>query len=361
MKIRSLVLGVILGLCSVFSVFGLVGCGDVSINTVKANFQKLDETYAKHATVFKEDQYEGIVTSYMIDYDTIVNGYVSSNKPGFGELKEIYNAMLIVSSDFIDNNKNYVTLLNEKEMSKASKKALNSFNEALVDYIKNIDIFVKARESFVDYFDQFGSSFNENTDEIYLRRFKKSYGVLVTKNVNLALKLANVVEETKIFDLLKETTPTVNDTQIVKEYLRAKMLPIFSEFTITEVHNELNWNGQAETETKVRITELMEQIDQAFTNYKGRFLGSGGSVTQLTKEEMADLFEKIEIFLIEEEDFLQAAKGLNVSSLAVDFDNDLEEFIKEKNTLAEVYIAKMEQFITITLPEFMTQVNQIIY
>lgn len=174
------------------------------------------------------------------------------------------------------------------------------------------------------------------------------------------MNLAKTIETTEIFELLKKTTPTENDTRILKEYIRAKMLPIFSEFMITEIENNLNWEAQAATETKTRIDNLLAQLNTRFINYKSHFVGSSEAVSTLSAEEMTQLFGYIEDFFVETDAYLQALKGLKIKKLAVDYDNDFERY-KKSNNLAEVYLEKMEQFVGTTLFDFMNTTLNIIY
>lgn len=360
MKFKKIMAGLTLCCCSLFALLGLGGCGGVTLSTIQENFDKLDATYKEYSSVFTQGVVDNMDTNYMIKYGTIVDGYVTEKREGYVELLDIYNSTLVISSDYIDNNKEYIKNLDEKNLSKESKTALKDLNESLVEYTDTISDFVRARKTFVDYFEEFNGQLSEESSSAYLRKFKKSYGELVSKNIELSMSLASAIETTEIFDLLKKTTPTENDTKIMKEYIRAKMLPIFSEFKITELENNLNWQGQAETETKDRIDNLLASLESKFATYKARFVGSNENVSTLTSEEMNQLFDYVENFLAETDAYIQALKGLNISVLAVDYDNNMEKYL-EKNPLAETYLEKMEQFIGTTLTNFMDQVVNIIY
>ena len=360
MKLRNLIAGLTLCFCSVFAIFGLVGCGEVTVSTLQENFDKLDATYQEYNQVFTQGTVDGMDTNYLIKYGSIVDGYVTENMPGYIELLEIYNSALVISSDYIDNNKEYIKNLDQNNLSSESKDMLKQLNESLLEYTYTISNFVRARKNFVDYFEEFQGQLSEESSNSYLRRFKKTYGELVSKNIELSMDMANTIETTEIFELLKKTTPTQNDTRIVKEYIRAKMLPIFSEFKITELENNLNWDAQEKTETKTRIDNLLVALEEKFSIYKSRFVGDYENVKTLSSEEMNTLFDYIENFLSETDSYLQALKGLNISSLAVDYDNNMEDY-RETNPLAETYLEKMEQFIETTLSDFMDEVVGIIY
>lgn len=360
MKVKSLLCSVVLGFCALFGVLGLTGCKEVNLDTVTDNFLKLEEVYSANADVFKEGTCEGMATKYLIDYGTVVDGFVSENKDGYAELLTKYNAVLVISNDYIDNNKSYVMNLTDEKINADSKKSFKALNNSLLEYTESISDFVRARKSFMEYFAQFNGELGNEANEAHLRKFKKEYGNLVDKNLELSMSLAKSVESTEIFDLLKNTTPTQNDTKIVKEYIRAKMLPIFSEFMISEIENNLNWNAQVATETKTRIDQLLGKLNNSFEVYKARFVKSNENVKVLTNKEMNSLFEMVENFLVETDEYYKALKGLDISALAVQYDNNLENY-KKTNKLAEVYLEKMEQFINITLPKFVEESLLVIY
>ena len=189
----------------------------------------------------------------------------------------------------------------------------------------------------MNYFEQFGNEITEKSSLAYLREFKKDYGKLVSKNIELSTQMAKTIENTEIFDLLKNTAPTENDTKIVKEYIRAKLLPVFSEFKITEIENNLNWNAQKDTATKQRINVLLTKLNDQFETYKSRFVSSGETLQILTTDEMNNLFNLADNFFVEADAYFKALGKFNISKLAVDFDNDLEAY-KKSNKLAEVYL-----------------------
>ena len=361
MKLKNVVLSIVLGCCSVFSLFGLTACGEVSLATVTENFNKLDTTYQSYSEVFKQGQVDGMNTDYLISYGAIVDEYVSEQKDEYAELNSIYNSILAISNDYIDNNKGYVKSLAAESLNKQSKKTLTKLNKVLVLYTKQISTFVEARRVFVNYFERTNGQLTDKENSAHLRKFKKSYGVLVSKNIQLSMSLAEVVESTEIFDLLQGTVPTKEDTKIVKEYIRAKMLPIFSEFMITELENNINWEAQAETETKARIDELLAELKTEFYDYKAHFVGSNQQEIALgSAEEMKALFDMVEDFLTEAETYYQALRAFNISSLATKYDNDLEKY-KKSNRLAEVYLERMEQFVEYSVPNFTSAVLNIIY
>ena len=360
MKLKKIGLSLVLCLCSICTLFGLSGCGEVSLTTVQNNIKALEDTYTKYDTVFTQGICEGLNTDYLIKYGETVDKYITENKDGYVELRDIYNVTLVISNDYIDNNKEYIKTLTEDNLTDKMKKSLTKLNGKIVSYTKTIEDFVLARRNFMNYFEQFGNEITEKSSLAYLREFKKDYGKLVSKNIELSTQMAKTIENTEIFDLLKNTKPTVNDTKIVKEYIRAKLLPVFSEFKITELENNLNWNAQKDTATKQRIDVLLTKLNDQFETYKSRFVSSGETLQELKTAEMNNLFNVAENFFVEADAYFKALEKFDISKLAVDFDNDLEAY-KKSNKLAEVYLEKMEQFINISLTNFMETVANIVY
>lgn len=359
MKVKSFILSLVLCVITALSLFGLTGCGDTSLSTIKENFDKLEVVYQNNSEIFKEGTCQGLQTKYLINYGTIVDKLINDETDEYVQLYNVYNVMLAISSDFIDSNKGYVINFEESKLSSTSKKCLNSLNESLIDYTKSIDKFLTARSAFVTHSEQFKGSLNDDANLAYLRKFKKLYGELVTKNIQLSIDLAKSIESTEIFELLKKTEPTENDSNIIKDYIRAKMLPIFSEFMITEIENNLNWKAQEETEAKTRIDVLLAKLNEEFNFYKTNFVG-GENFAVMTKEEMTELFDLIDVFFDESESYFKALKYLNISSLAINYYNNLEKY-KKDNALAEVYLEKLEQFINYSLDNFTEKTLNFIY
>ena len=70
-------------------------------------------------------------------------------------------------------------------------------------------------------------------------------------------------------------------------------------------------------------------------------------------------YSNIYVFFEEENSFLTALKAFNIEKLAIDYKNDLESY-KSKNPFAEIYLEKMEQFVNITLDNFMIEIGNIL-
>lgn len=361
MKKKSLILSFVLGFLCVVPVFGLFGCG-ASPQTLKKNFEALDKTYETYSTIFVEKNISGVTTDHAVDFGAKVNGYVSQKREGFDELDELYNLSFAISNQYIERYRGYICELQEKDLSKEAKNALDTLNNSLTSFDKQIKNFVKERASFVQYFEQYeGVSETETSTEVYLRRFKESFGRLLEKNIKFSTDLANAVEATKIFDLLKQVeAPLSSDTGIVKEYVRAKMLHLFTDFEITEFSNKMTWSVQAQGDCKSRIDTLIGGVGKQYDAFKTQLIYAGKEYNVLSKEEFSNLFDFANEFLLEAEAYSKALTKMNFYDLAVNYGNNLKKY-KEKNKFAEVYLQKMEQFVSITLPNFIQNFAKKVY
>lgn len=362
MKIRSLILSLVLGCFSLFSVFTLVGCGEKIADQISENFTKLDEVYQANSTVFYEGEIEGFQTKYIVDYGAKVNGYVLEHKAGYLELYNTYNAILALSNDCVDGNRNYILSFFQEdgELSKETESALKDMNKSLEDYILSVEEFSNARRTFVEYFEA-GGDFSTDSDNIYLRKFKRSYGEMVGESVKLSKTVAKCIETREFLELVQETTVEETEVEIVKEYIRAKMIPIFSDMIISKIENNLNWNAYADVqeEVKTRIDGVISNLQTFFETYKTEFVGAK-NCKAITQDAMKDLIEKTENFFVEADYYFYALENFDIDKLVVEFNFDMEKYL-EQDKLAEVYLSKIEQFAGTTLPAFIAEVSSIIY
>lgn len=361
MKIKRALALFGIGCFSALALVGFSGCGEqASVATVKENYENLAATYQSYSDVFQHGTIDAIGTDYYIGYGDIIDKYIADGQAGFEELSSVYNVVFAISGQYIDKNKEYITRIEDSELTENGKKELTKLNKVLVDYTNSISNFVDARSDFISYFDTFSGEPSVNgASGAHLRRFKRAYGDLVSKNVSLANQMADTISTTEIFDILSAGPSGSQDTEIVKEFVRAKLLPIFSEFKITELENKLYWAAQNETETKLRIDNLIAVLEERFETFKQIFVRSSSYVNSLTAEEMKALITKIEDFFEEENSFLTALKAFNIEKLAIDYKNDLESY-KSKNPFAEIYLEKMEQFVNITLDNFIIEIGNIL-
>jgi len=235
---------------------------------------------------------------------------------------------------------------------------MTQLNSALVEYMRSINTFVKARLDMIDYFDGITGQISEQADEMHLSLFKKAYGEMISKNLNFSIAMARMVETTEIFDIVSDTAPTLNDSKLLKEYISAKMLPIFAEFRLSEIENKFNYNNsQFNSEAKKKVGDLLDMLDTQFVSYKTNLVANRTPKQLESQEAKKALFTMFNNFFVEMEDYFKALKGVNFKSLLT---KGMEKHYKS-NPLAEIYLQKVEQFLSTSLPEFMKEVCSIIY
>lgn len=353
-KFKSVILGIVVGVVGIFTAVGLSGCG-ADLDTLKENYSAMQSKIEKYDEVFKTETVDGIQTNLKVDYGTFVNGKLTDGvSDSFDELETKYNSILIISNDYIVQNITYVQNYNEKNLSKAAKNSLEDLCDDIEEFTDYLKTFVSDRNALNNYFEQFQGE-NEAQTQTKLVTFKKSYGKLVSKNLSISMSLASCIEATEIYDSLEKTEVTPTTLKIVKEYTRAKMLPIFSRFMLNEISNQFNWeNYKDTTETLVEIDALLTNLESVFNNsYKTTFVTSPDPTT-LRKGTVKEFFETVDEFLIEADNYFSALSDLDIREFAVSYEGDMGEYLKD-NELAEIDIHKIDQFIKITMPAFITE------
>lgn len=360
MKAKKFILSFVFCLCAILPLFALAGCGSVTVSEVKTSFADLVEEYNSNAQVFAvgtlEDDFS---TNYYVKYGLNFDSLETSEnvKVKFDSLENKYNVMLAISSKYIDGNKDYVTALVQEDLSADTKSALKKLNKSLTNYVNYISTFVKERNEMKNHFEKFAG--NEATDLAVLRDFKKSYGELVDRNITLALDLAEVVETTEIFDLLKSTEPTRKDTQIVKEYIAVKMLPIFNELLVRETETAFSYDDY-QNDAKQKLEVAVSKLEDLFVDYKNNFVTSNKEDQALSgKEEMQKLFDDANNFFVEEDNYLLSVEKLEIYDLVVE-NKSFEEHEKQVK-YAKVYFEKINQFVNITLGDYLDNLAKVIY
>ena len=356
MKTKRIFLALFLCFCSVFTVFGLVGCKDVTLGTLKESYEILSNQISQNSQVFAQDG-----TLLVESYGKKVDANIIANKSEYVELRDLYNSTLTIAFEYAQENKDFILLLDEAALNKASKAALKTLNASVNDFANSIPRFVEAHQTFVAHFQNFSD--DAQGDASVLLRFKKTYGEMVKKCVDFSSNTAKMVESTEIFELLKKTQPSAADTITISQYIRAKLLPIFSEFKITEIANKMNWqlllnNGDAQM--KQTLQALVGNLDTHFANYKQTFLHGNIKTQPLSSEEINDVFNLTENFLVEMESFFQALYGLDLNTFASVYKNNMKEYLKT-NQFAEVYLQKLQQFVNVSLDNFIKTVSSKLY
>ena len=285
---------------------------------------------------------------------------LSPNEEGYVELKTIYNKIFALSQNYIDNNKQYILNREDKDLNDASKSAVKTLSKQLNAYKKELERFLLKRRDVINFFDKNSEEFNDktvNADKVYV--FKKDFGALVESNIKLSTALANAVEATQIFERVNSGTPTSIDSKVVKEFVGIRLLPVFSNFKITEMENRgVNLkNEQQNGENKEQIIELVDILDKDFIDYQ-EYFDQTGEVQKITLEEMNKLWERINTFLEETDSFFESLKSFNIFKFS-EADYIMENY-KKTNSKAEIYLEKMEQYLNITFPSFIKDLENVL-
>lgn len=357
-KFKSIALAVVLGVFGIFAGVGLSGCG-ASLTTVKNDYIAMTKKITSLATedgkgVFypssQSPTVEGIVTTLKVRYGEFVEKYIGNRDTRFTELETKYNSILVISNDYVALNIEVVTRYDQKKLSKSAKKSVERLSKSIKDFTKYLGNFATARNNLEDYFLHHAQPSEANI-ESQLVVFKKSYGTLVEKSLNISNNLADVMENTSIYDTLKASTTDTNSLKIIRDYTRAKMLPIFSRFMLSEISNQFIWdNYKAKTETTRKIDALLSKLKSI---YNVDFKNLVNSNPRNTNAKIGDLFNMVDAFMKESESYFNALSDFNIRDFVVSNEGNIEEYIKTKK-LAKRDLYKIEQFINITLPDFIS-------
>lgn len=353
-KLKSVFLGMLIGVVGIFTAVGLSGCG-ADLDTLKENYSAMQSGISRYNEVFTSGTVDGIETNMKVDYGDYVNAKLSDGQnDGFDELDSKYNSILVISNDYITQNISYIQNYNEKNLSKSAKNALEDLCDNMEEFTDYLQTFVSERNTLKTYFEQFPDT-NQAQIETKLVTFKKSYGTLVSRSLDVSMSLASCIEGTEIYDSLEKTEVTPTTLKIIKEYTRAKMLPIFSRFMLNEISNEFNWeNYKDDTETLVQIDGLLTELESVFNDEYKSNLVSSPDPTVLREGTVKELFDMVDEFFVEADKYYSALSNINIRELAVDCEGNLSTYLQD-NELAELYIHKIDQFINITLLAFITE------
>lgn len=350
-KFKSFTLALVLGVFGLLAGLGLSGCG-ASLTTLKNDYAAMEKKIQTNSQAFSysnDQQGDGISSKFEVLYGTRVDGLIKEND-SFKELSDKYNSILELSNDYIANNIQIVINLDQKKLSKSAKKGVERLCKDIKAFTKNVDSFVTAKNGFEDYFDKFEELSKENI-ESQLVLFKKSYGVFVEKNLAISRSLASCMEKTKIYETLQNSKTDRESLRIVRDYTRAKMLPIFSTFMLSEISNQFTWNNyKARTEYTDQIDKLLQEVERI---YKGDFQALATCGTTNTDAKLSDIFDYVNEFIEEADCYIDALKDFNIREFAVANEGNMTNYLKS-NKLAERQLYKIDQFLKITLPSFIS-------
>lgn len=348
-KFKSVAIAVVLGIFGIFAGLGLSGCGG-SLSTLKSEYATMQKKIASYSEVFSEDTIDGISTKLKVNYGADAEAKIGADN--LDELQNKYNSILVISNDYIEQNIQVIQNMNQKKLSKSAKKAVKKLCKDIKDFTKYLKTFATSRKGFNDYFHQMITATQEDI-ESKIVVFKKSYGKLVQKNIAVAMDVAKCMETTQIYSSLKTTTADGNTLKIIRDYARTKMLPIFSKFMLTETANQFIWkNYNNKTDTMREIDSLLTLTEDIYTgSFKSSLVST--STPSNSNKSVKELFDMVDEFLKEADCYINALDDLDIKELAVGYEGNMTKYLKD-NKLAERDLYKIDQFLKITLPNFIT-------
>ncbi len=367
-KFKSLILVLVLVVCA-FSLVGLSGCGEVSIKALGQKFEELDQTYADCSTtssmIFSENTITKVSptfkTKYYVSYGTSVDSATKTALADsfYGELESRYNFILAVANDFIDGDARKLILqIPEKSLNSATKEALKQINGNISTLINYFPTFISERYDMVEHFKDYPSTSTDDAKSI-VRIFKQTYGEFVIRSVNIANSMANALESSGILDNFAKTG-TLADTLIYRDYLRVKLLPIYTQLTFSEVHDKMFWDDKTiKGDAKVEIDKLLKLVGDE----RGMFLSDLKSTLidddskYVETDKLADIIKVANNFFVEQKSYIKAVKGIKIKTWASSkYNGDMKAYIKD-NKLVEVYLQKCNQFLSCTVKEFLKYIK----
>lgn len=341
-------------------VFTFAGCNEPSTSTILENIETMNETLAENSDVFT--RYNSSINSenyYSISYGSTINGYISSNTENYTDLENFYNAVFSLSMSYIDENYGVITNLTDDELNSDTRGQMEDLNNKIVDFTNSIQTFVDARNSLISDFSSFPSNMAP-TDDVKLarlREFKREYVTFVDKSVQLSERLSSAVESVGLLDDLQEIG--MGNVELVRNTILNKLLPAFHNLYVNEI-GSFNFYDTAQTATRTRIENVISNLETDLEQYKYILNLSDAQLSDtLTSEELATIREEAEIFYVELDDYLEALDGLDIRTLAVNYDNDLTGYLAV-NDRAEIYFQKIEQFVSVSLPNFLNYLQNAI-
>lgn len=372
MKKRYFLLGLLLAVIAVFSSVTLAGCG-VSMKDVKASFESLDKAYKGQSAVFT--QYSTSSNNkYSVEYGATISGLINEQKHSdpdddtselvykneeYRELVDKYHVFLEISSAYIDETKTYILgNLKDGSLKKDVKNELKTLNKAIENYIDEIKDFSKVVGQTKIYFETIHDEDSEETDEYRLMVLKKEYGKLINKNIKISSSMAKIVELTDIQKAAENAGESGNQKGITKKYIQTKMLPIYSKFLIEEISTKIVWNVYKDRNAELKA--VVDEIEEQFENYRDNIVKNNTDYKALTAKEVKDLMDRTENFLIEAENYYKALKDFSIADIVKYYNCSIDEYTK-KNEFARIDLAKMEQFLGTTLPNFVDMVKGVVF
>lgn len=347
---RKSIISIGLVLMFVVMAFVMVGCGPTSTETISESFtamyEKLD---AQNEVLRKNDSALNTEEYYNLTYGTVVDGYISEGRDNYTDLKNFYNPVFSVAMSYIEENREIITRLNDDDLNDGTKDLTTELNDKIKDFTTKIDDFMGAYSEFTNFFATYSGDGLSEGQLVQLRDFKREYATFVNSSVELSLTLSSVVEATGILD-------NISSVGLIKNYICNKILNVYNAFYIVELGN-FNWQGTTQTATKVELNNIITELQNSFSIYITIIQKPADELATLTTEQLTEIRAKTDNFMTEVDAYLKALDNLDIMTLAVNHNNDLDEYM-EDNIYARADINKISQFVNSTLPEFLQYLNQ---
>lgn len=352
-KTKTFLSVIMIAVC-LLCVFTFAGCNEPSTSTILENIEAMNTALSEHDDVFnKTESNINDVNYFSISYGSVIDGYISSRTKNYTDLENFYNTVFSLSMSYIEENYGVITNLTDEELNSDTRGQMEDLNNKIVDFTNSIPTFVEERNSLASDFSN--SSFQNlaPTSEVKLarlREFKREYVKFVDKCVQLSQRLSSAVDSVGILDSLEELE--ISNVELVKNTILNKLLPAFHNLYVNEI-GSFNFYETDQNETFNRIANVVENLKNDLTEYVYIMQLSGAQLSDtVTVEEIKAIREEADIFYVELNDYLEALDGLDIRTLSVDYDNDLTRYM-EVNDRAEIYLQKVEQFVEVTLSEFL--------
>ncbi len=335
---------------SVACVATLAGCGsNTKVEDVKVSYDAMVETLVAYDSVLNkgdENTYRNTREYYQISYGDIVDGYIRSQDENYIELKDYYNSVFSFAMSYVDENIQVVTNLLDDEVNSATRGTLKALKDSIGDFTESIQNFVGARNRLDVYYQNYASTASEEEKMSRLRTFKREYVDFVDKGVQMSLNLSNSVEATGILD-------SVEHVRLTKNYILNKILRAYNELYILDI-GTFNFKETTDTGTKIRIENVLDKLQDLMDEYSS--IMQLNPLKELSAEELDALKVMMNKFLTEIDVYVEALETLDVRSLCVDYKNDMEDYLAH-NDRAEICLERVENFVNISLPSFLSYLD----
>lgn len=329
----------------------LSGCGSgVGVEDVTKSYETMIETLEENSDIFNNAGALNTAEYYEISYGDVVDKYIDDGSKYYVDLKDYYNSVFSFAMSYMSENRTVITNITDEELNSEAKGTLSALKSSIDDFTAGIQDFVDARNRLDLLFQRIEDT-SPSADErlTKLRDFKREYVNFVNKSVEMSLSLSNSVEATGILD-------DVSNVRLTKNYICNKILNVYNELYILDI-GTFNFAASVDTTTKERIQTLLDTLHDSMLDYTA--LMQMNNKDTLSEEELGALREMTDKFMTEIDVYVKALDSLDIRTLSVDYKNDMAEYLNHNNR-AEIYLERVENFINISLPEFLNYVEDVV-